>query len=343
MLKSSLIAVPVTAIVILTTGFLSELCCCASPFAAVLLGLAAGALCVYFEKPLQKDRAMKRGATAGAIAGLAALPAQLLGEIVVALALAGSGKVDISLFGLPAASATVDLWNWALNALFAASLYGLTAAAIMAGMGALGGALWFRVYRKQKPEPGTEANLPSPEYPAGVPDQTSNAGKMILTGIIMAVLAFVFFLLISTNWGCLSLPAAMIMGLITGILAGSLGKPHTAVRAVVFGGIAGLIAAIGSFFGDIVGLLIRTFLIQTPQGINSITAGFSEMMGMANSYGTRTPAEILMGDVPIVCCCGIFFFAAFVGLGALGGLLWFRWKGRKLLPSQPAGRSSLSD
>jgi hypothetical protein len=286
---------------------------------------------------------MKRGAIAGAIAGLAALPAQVLGEIVVALLLAGSGKVDISLFGLPSASATVDLWNWALNALLAASLYGLTAAAIMAGMGAVGGALWFRLNRKQKLESDAEGSLEKTEQPANLSEQAPNSGKMILSGIIMAIVAFVFILLISTNWGCLALPAAVIMGLITGILAGSLGKPHSVVQAVVFGGIAGWIAAIGSFFGDIVGLLIRTFLIQTPQGINSMTAGFYETMGMANSYGIRTPAQILMGDVPIVCCCSVFFFAAFVGFGALGGLLVFQRKGRKLRPSRPAGRSSLSD
>ena len=28
-----------------------------------------------------------------------------------------------------------------------------------------------------------------------------------------------------------------------------------------------------------------------------------------------------MGDVPIVCCCGIFFFVAFIGFGALGDIL----------------------
>ncbi|MGB7536982.1 MAG: hypothetical protein WBM17_00440 [Anaerolineales bacterium] len=333
MLKSSLIAVPVTAIVILITGFLSELCCCASPFAAVFLGLAAGALCVFFEKPFQKDRALKRGATAGAIAGLAALPAQVLGEIVVALVLAGSGKVDISLFGLPAASATVDLWNWILNALFAACLYGLTAAAIMAGMGAVGGALWFRISRKGKPMAEVEPQVS--EFQPVLTDQAANSRKMFLSGILMAVVAFVFILLITTTWGCLALPAALIMGSITGVLSGSLSKPRSAGQAAVYGGIAGWIASTGSFFGDIVGLLIRTFLIQTPQGINSMTEGLYNIMGTANSYGARTPAEILMGDVPIVCCCGVIYAAAFIGFGALGGLLWFQRKGRKHLPSQP--------
>ena len=327
MLKSSLIAVPVTVIVILITGLLSELCCCASPFAAIFLGLAAGALCAFVEKPVRKDRAVKRGAIAGAVAGLAALPAQVLGEIVVALALAGSGKVDISLFGLPAASATVDLWNWVLNALFAACLYGLTAAAVMAGTGAVGGALWFRISRKEKTE--AEIGPQEMEFQPDLPEQATNSGRMVLSGILMAVVAFVFILLINTNWGCLAVPAAAIMGLITGILSNSLAKPRSAGRAAVYGGIAGWIASIGSFFGDIVGLLIRTFLIQTPQGINSMTEGFYNMLGTANSYGARTPAEILMGDVPIVCCCGILYFVIFVGSGILGGFLWFRWKEKK--------------
>jgi hypothetical protein len=324
MLKSSLIAVPVTVIVILVTGFLSELCCCASPVAAIVLGLATGALCAFFENPVQKNRAIKRGAIAGAIAGLAALPAQVLGEIVVALLLAGSGKVDISLFGLPAASATVDLWNWALNAFFAASLYGLIAAVIMAGMGAVGAALWFRIARKGTTVSISAADRAKSGIPIDLPDQAPNTGRVLLSGICMAVSAFIFFLLIATSWGCLAVPAAMIMGLITGILTTSLAKPRSAGRAAVFGGIAGLIAAIGSILGDIAGLLIRTFLIQTPQGINSMSEGFYETLGMANAYGIRTPAEILAGDLPIVCCCGILFFMAFIGFGALGGFLCFR-------------------
>jgi hypothetical protein len=323
MLKSSLIAVPLTVIVILITGFLSELCCCASPFAAVFLGLAAGVVCAFFEKPLLKNRAIERGAIAGTIAGLAALPAQVLGEIVVALLLAGNGKVDISLFGLPAASATVDLWNWALNALCAATLYGLLAAAVMAGMGAVGGALWFRILRKQNREPGAEVNLQSPtDAVAPVP----NAGKMVFCGIIMAGVAFVFLLLIHTNWGCLAIPAALIMGLITGMLSGNMSKPPTARKALVFGGIAGWIASVGALLGDVTGLLIRTFLIQTPEGINSMTNGFYSMLGMTHSLEMRTPAQILTDDIPLICCCNVFFFAAFIGLGALGGFLWFRRK-----------------
>ncbi len=338
MLKSSLIAVPVTILVILITGFLSELCCCASPFAAVFLGLAAGALCVFVEKPNRKDRAVKRGAVAGAIAGLAALPAQVLGEIVVALALAGSGKVDISLFGLPQASATVDLWNWAFNAFFAASLYGLLSAAIMAGMGAVGGALWFRISRKGQPAPDSDTDPAQLQSQTDLPGLAPNSGKMFLSGIIMAVAAFVFLLLIHTGWGCLALPAAAILGLITGILSGGLAKPRAAGRAAVFGGIAGWIASLGAFFGNITGLLIRTFLIQTPEGINSMTAGLYEMLGTGNSYAAQTPAEILMGDVPIVLCCGVFYFTAFVGFGALGGYLWFRWKGKQGTRSSPQGK-----
>jgi hypothetical protein len=325
MFKSSLIIVPITVLVILVTGLMSELCCCSSPVAAVFLGLAAGVLCGVFEKPAQKSRALRRGAIAGAVAGTAALPAQVLGEIVVALALAGSGKVDISLFGVPAASATVDLWNWALNALFAATLYGLISAAIMAGTGAVGSGVWFRIHGKGKPESRSAVEPPRPEPSAESLKPPANPiGKTLLSGIIMAAVSFVFFLLIRTTWGCLALPAALILGFLTGVLSGNLAKPSAPVRAVVFGGIAGLIAAIGSIFGDIAGLLIRVFLVQTPQGINSMTSGFYEVLGMGGEYSTRTPMEILMDDVSVLCCCSVIFLAVFVGLGGLGGFLWFQ-------------------
>jgi hypothetical protein len=327
MLKSSLIAVPVTIFVILGTGLLSELCCCASPLAAVFLGFGAGLLCVGFEKPGRKDTALRRGAAAGAIAGAAALPAQILGEIVVALLLAGSGKVDISVFGLPAARATVDLWNWALNALFSAGLYGLLSVVIMAGMGAVAGAAWFRFLRKGQPEPEP---LPATDLPA---DRKADAPeKMLLSGIVMSLAAFVFLLLLSTNWGCLAIPAAMILGSVTGILSARWAKPQTGAKAAVYGGVSGGIAGVGGVLGDIVGLLIRTFLIQTPQGINSMTGGIYSTLGMANALGERTPAEILGGDAPIVCCCSILYMASFIGLGSLCGYLWFRRNGRKPLP-----------
>jgi len=316
MLKSSLIVIPATLLAILITGLLSEFCCCASPMAAVVLGLAAGALCAAFEKPARRDLARKRGALAGAIAGAAALPAQVLGQIVVALALAGSGTVDISPLGFPAAGATVEWWNWLLNSLFAAGLYGLTSTAIMAGMGAVGGALWFRVSRK-----GIDAPAAEPESAPQEPPGTSNTGKAILAGLLMAVAAFVYFLLMSATWGCLEIPAAAILGLITGILAANLARERAAVRGAVFGGIAGAIAGVGSILGDVAGLLIRTFLIQTPQGVNSMTEGLYNTLEMANSLGTRTPAEILKGDLPITCCCSAIFLLAFVGFGALGGFL----------------------
>jgi hypothetical protein len=47
---------------------------------------------------------------------------------------------------------------------------------------------------------------------------------------------------------------------------------------------------------------------------------------MTHSLEIRTPAQILTDDIPLICCCNVFFFAAFIGLGALGGFLWFRRK-----------------
>lgn len=333
MFKSNLIAVPVTALAVLVTGLLSELCCCASPAAAVLLGLFAGALCAQFEKPGTKSAAIRRGAIAGAVAGIAALPAQALGEIVVALLLAGSGKVDIAVFGLPDAHATVDLWNWALNAVCAAGLYGLTAAAIMAATGAVGGALWLRFLGKAIP--------PAEPQPAAL-EETPRPGKFLLAGAATAGAALVYFFFAHTTWGCMAIPAAALLGLSAGVLAGHWGKPRTAATSMVNGALAGWIASFGALLGDIFAIFVRTFLITTPEGVNSMNAGLYGMFGWSSLYSAQTPLEMLGSDFSAECCCCLFYFAAFAGFGALGGWLWRRAaekRARAAVPPSGVGRA----
>ena len=150
MAKSSIIMAPTTLILVIITSLLNYVCCVCSPMAAAVLGLIAGGLCVYFEKPAGAEKSAVRGAVAGMIAGAAALVGETIGGTIIML-VAGSGKTPVAcLPGLcDLASAPTSQTSWALGSFFSSCFCGLVLFAIMAAMGALGGRLWFwYIHRK---------------------------------------------------------------------------------------------------------------------------------------------------------------------------------------------------
>jgi hypothetical protein len=163
--KSSLIIVPLTLIVLLVTGLLGNVCCLFSPLAAAVFGVAAGALCIFFEKPADVEKSVVRGALAGGIAGLAALVGQTAGGTIAALVLSGSGiSPVVCLPGLcDVASAPGTQTAWIVGNVFNACFSGLIWLALMAGLGAAGGAVCHRLLQKKTPgAPNSAGGTPAP-------------------------------------------------------------------------------------------------------------------------------------------------------------------------------------
>jgi hypothetical protein len=163
MAKSSMIMAPITLILMIITALLNYVCCVCSPLAAAILGLIAGALCVYFEKPTDAEKSAVRGAVAGMIAGAAALVGETIGGTIIML-VAGSGKTPVAC--LPGfcnlASAPTSQTSWILSSFFSSCFCGLVLFAIMAGLGALGGRLWFwYIHRKTNTPPPDMIAQPS--------------------------------------------------------------------------------------------------------------------------------------------------------------------------------------
>jgi hypothetical protein len=154
MAKSSVIIAPITFVVVIICALLNNIFCVCSPIAAVVLGLAAGGLCVYFEKPADAEKAAVRGGIAGAISGLVALVAQTISE-TVALVILSAGKTPVAcLPGLcEQASAPTSQAAYIASSFFSSCFCGLMLLAIMAGLGALGGILWHRYGNKAKSIP----------------------------------------------------------------------------------------------------------------------------------------------------------------------------------------------
>jgi hypothetical protein len=158
--KSSLIVAPISLIVMAFSSIPNYFCCMCSPIAAAALGLVAGGLCVYFEKTADAEKASVRGAIAGTIAGVAALVGQTVGGTIVSI-VAGAGKTPVAcLPGLcDMASAPTSQASWIIGSFFSSCFCGLMVLAVMAGLGAVGGMLWFRYAQNKKSKPASGSGL----------------------------------------------------------------------------------------------------------------------------------------------------------------------------------------
>ncbi len=107
----------------------------------VLLGLPAGYLAGVFDKPMDSGEALKFGAGAGAIAGVGGVIGQLVAAVINALVIGSTFLADFyEQVGLPPTD-TSSVWMVQLTL---ACIVGLLNLALMAGLGAGGGAIWFQ-------------------------------------------------------------------------------------------------------------------------------------------------------------------------------------------------------
>jgi hypothetical protein len=148
MVKSNLIVGVAAFLFMLFGGLVSAVCCVAGPVLAVAFGLAAGFLCAYFEKPVDAEKAIVRGAISGTITGAVALVAHFIGLMVAQLAM---GSNVACLPGMCAENGVaVNPASVTLFAVFNSCFYGLLVLAIMSGFGAVGGGLWTKTLGKPK-------------------------------------------------------------------------------------------------------------------------------------------------------------------------------------------------
>ncbi len=140
---------------VLALGFgavVSPLC---TPCAALLVGLAAGYLVGVFDKPSLSSDAMKRGATAGAIAGAIAVLGQLVAAVINASFI--NPETINQLLGQQVLDSNT-LWAYQLGG---ACCIGLFNVALMAGLGLAGAALWHSMNGPKQPQFPQQPNYPA--------------------------------------------------------------------------------------------------------------------------------------------------------------------------------------
>ena len=127
-------------------ALLSPLCV---PCLTLLLGLGAGYLAGAFDKPSEKRGSTKSGAIAGAIGGAGALIGQAVGAVINSQLVGPGGAIQLirqleiqSPAGATPADIATGYWGGVIGSTCCLGLFDV---ALMAGLGALGGLLWWQV------------------------------------------------------------------------------------------------------------------------------------------------------------------------------------------------------
>jgi hypothetical protein len=161
MLKSGLIIGGVMLVLGGIFGFLFPLCV---PCIALFAGAGAGYLAGMFDKTMSQGASAKSGAGAGAVGGAGALIGHVVGGMATALIFGpGSSAEMLRQLGIdvPASAASGGVGFYA-GAVGFSCCFGLFEVALMAGLGALGGLLWYQMTGKNMaggtpPMPGMSA------------------------------------------------------------------------------------------------------------------------------------------------------------------------------------------
>ncbi|HQE93176.1 MAG TPA: hypothetical protein PLH19_05305 [Anaerolineae bacterium] len=143
MVKAGLILGAVMLVLGIGGSLITPLCV---PCIALLAGLGAGYLAGVFEKSATSGEAAKVGAIAGVIGGAGALLGQIVGGIINALVVKPEGVADImKQLNLPVAS---DPSLYYISFIGGGVCFGVVDVVLMAGLGALGGLLWYQISGK---------------------------------------------------------------------------------------------------------------------------------------------------------------------------------------------------
>jgi hypothetical protein len=148
--KSGVIIAAVMLVLSCGTVLLTPLCV---PCIALLAGVGAGYLAGVFDKPGASGLAAQAGAGAGAIGGVGALLGHLIGGVTNSFIVGPEGAAQfLEQLGVTG----VDLGDpttYYISQIGGACCFGLVEVALMAGVGALGGMLWYQITGKNASAP----------------------------------------------------------------------------------------------------------------------------------------------------------------------------------------------
>ncbi len=146
MYKSGLIFGAVMFVVALVVTLILPYCV---PCVALLIGLAAGYVAAVWAKPPDQPLATRSGAIAGAIAGAGVIIGEMVGALINAASVGPERMTQLLQqlgITMPVQLSPAEYWAAQLGINLCIALFSV---ALMAGLGALGGLLWWNANKNK--------------------------------------------------------------------------------------------------------------------------------------------------------------------------------------------------
>ena len=147
MLKAGLIGAGVGFVLALIAVLVTPFC---NPCVALLLGLGVGVLAAVWERPVTSGAGAGQGAKAGAIAAAGGLLGQMIGAVANGLVVGPERVAEVYRQLNIQVPAMTQQTYWVYN-VGGNCLCGAFNVALGAGLGALGGLLWYQIKGKNQP------------------------------------------------------------------------------------------------------------------------------------------------------------------------------------------------
>lgn len=160
--------------------------------------------------------------------------------------------------------------------------------------------------------------------------------------LIFGIASFILFLVVTFLLGCCTPCVAALMGAGAGSLAAYWTRSQTQNAAVRVGALAGVLSGLGALAGQLVGAMLSVQLV-TPEMVSEaydVVTQFYESLGSQGLEGFEMPGTGFVTRAAIITQvgCGLFNVAIMAGLGALGGLLTFRYRNGRSGPEDRQNR-----
>jgi len=156
MLKAGLIGAGIGFVLAIIAALITPFC---NPCLALILGLGIGALAAAWERPVTSGTSAGQGAKAGAIAAAGGLVGQMVGAVANGFIVGPTGAADlVDELGIDMPVEFTSQSYWIYN-IGSNCLCAVGNVALGAGLGALGGLLWYQISKNQPPTGSLESTL----------------------------------------------------------------------------------------------------------------------------------------------------------------------------------------
>ena len=148
MLKAGLIGAGIGFVLAIVAALVTPFC---NPCLALILGLGIGALAAAWERPATSGTSAGQGAKAGAIAALGGLVGQMVGAVANGFLVGPRRAAELLRqfdFEMPVRITRESYWIYNLGGNCVCAVVNV---ALGAGLGALGGLLWYQISGKNQP------------------------------------------------------------------------------------------------------------------------------------------------------------------------------------------------